>query len=98
VVLDVDREMPLAAPQRDALGHGPARERSVPLEPEVVVEPARGVALDHEAWQLGAGRTLAERLGRLARTPLAPVLVERHVAVDCRPKRNTFFTNRLQIG
>ena len=36
-------------PQRDALRHRPARQRTVALEPEVVVEAPRGVPLDHEA-------------------------------------------------
>ena len=48
VVLDVHGEVPLAGLERHALRHGPARERAVPLEPEVVVEPAGVVALDHE--------------------------------------------------
>jgi hypothetical protein len=48
VVLDVDGEVLLARLERDALRHGPARERAVPLEAEVVVQPARVVALDDE--------------------------------------------------
>ena len=48
VVLDVDGEMLLARLERHALRHRPGRERAVALEAEVVVEPARVVALDHE--------------------------------------------------
>src|SRR5439155_3852137 len=37
VILDVDGEMLLAGLERDPLRNGPARERAVTLEPEVVV-------------------------------------------------------------
>ena len=48
VVLDVHGQVALARLERDALRHGPARERAVALEAEVVVEPPRVVALDDE--------------------------------------------------
>ena len=48
VVLDVHGQVPLARLERHALGHGPAREHTVALEPEVVVQPAGGVALHDE--------------------------------------------------
>ena len=75
VILDVDGEPALAGLERHALRHRPARERAVPLEPEVVVEPPRGVALDDEDRAAAAGLT-AERLRRRARIALAPILVE----------------------
>ena len=56
VILDVHRQVPLAERERDALRHRPAQEHPVPLEAEVVVEAAGGVALDDEA----------ERVARLA--------------------------------
>ena len=97
VVLDVDREVALPTTEWDAFRHGPARERAVPLEAEVVVEATRIVPLHDEARLVAAGGTLAERLGRLPGTPLAAVLVESHVPVDCRLKRNGIFTNCTQI-
>ncbi len=48
MVLDVDGQVPLSRLERNALGDGPARQRPVPLEAEVVVEPAGVVALDDE--------------------------------------------------
>ena len=48
MVLHVHREVALSAPERDSLRHSPARERAVPLEPEVVVEATRVMPLDHE--------------------------------------------------
>ena len=60
VVLDVDREVLLAGLERNAFRHGPARERAVQLEAEVVVEPRRVVSLDDE-----------DRLSRGCRPPRA---------------------------
>ena len=48
VVLDVHGEVALPGLERDPLRHRPARERAVALEAEVVVEPARVVALNDE--------------------------------------------------
>ena len=84
VVLDVHREMTLSAPERDALRHGPARERTVALEPEVVVEPPRRVPLDDEPRPLALASDASERLRRLPRTALAPVLVEAHLWIVAR--------------
>ena len=55
VVLDVDGERALAGLERHALRHGPGGERAVALEPEVVVEAARVVALDDEDRRLRSG-------------------------------------------
>ena len=73
VVLDVDGQVPLSRLERNALGDGPARERAVPLEAEVVVEPARVMALDDED-RLALAPTPAERLGGRALAPLALVV------------------------
>ncbi len=79
VVLDVHRQMPLATAQRDPLRHGPARERTVSLEAEVVVEPPRGVTLDHEPWTRATLRRISERLRGAAAAPLPLVLAEAHL-------------------
>ena len=65
----------LAGLERNALRDRPARQRAVALEPEVVVEPARVVALDDED-RLFSAPLRAERLRRLLRVALAPVLGE----------------------
>ena len=52
MVLDVDGEVLLAGLERHAFRDRPAGERAVPLEPEVVVQPPRVVALDHEDRRL----------------------------------------------
>src|SRR5205823_7546797 len=48
VVLDVDGQVLLAGLERNALGHRPGGEDAVALEPEVVVQPTRVVALHDE--------------------------------------------------
>ena len=73
MVLDVDGQVALPGLERDALRDGPARQRAVPLEAEVVVEPARVVALDDEDG-LARRAAAAERLGGRALGPLALVL------------------------
>ena len=68
VVLDVDGHAPGLRVERRALRDGPADEDAVDLEPEVVVEPGRSVALDDEPPALAAGRRLGDR-GRLRGLP-----------------------------
>jgi len=78
VILDVDREMTFTSAERNALRNGPAGERALSLEPEVVMKTARVVSLDHEAWLGRPARLPAERLRRLSAIPLAFVLVQCH--------------------
>ena len=86
VVLDVHREVTLARPEREPFRDGPAREGAVPLEPQVVVEPPGVVALDHEDRRL-AGGVAAERLRRLLRVALSPVVAKiRHRPDDPIPR------------
>ena len=67
VVLDVDRHPPDHGVERRSLGDRPAREQAADLEPEVVVEAGRAVALDDEA----AARR-SRPAGRLRRRRRAP--------------------------
>ena len=80
VVLDVHREVADLRIQGEALGHGPAHEHAVDLEPEVVVQRAGPVTLDHEARRAVARHRLgrAGRLAGLGEVPLLPVLLEAH--------------------
>ena len=95
VILDVDGEMPLPFAKRDALRNRPARQSAVAFEPKVVVEPPRIVSLNDEA-------ELVPRRPPGLRTALESSLddacgdTRRCSPVDCRPKRNAFFTKRLQ--
>jgi hypothetical protein len=57
------------------LRHRPAEEDAVELEAEVVVEPPRGVLLDHERVALPAAR-LPRWLGRAGEVPFAAVFGE----------------------
>ena len=66
MILDVDRKVLLTRLQRHAFRHRPAGKRTVTLEPEVVVQVPRIVALDHEDRFLALA-PLAKRLGRLPR-------------------------------
>ena len=70
VVLDVHREVAGAGIERDPLRHGPAAQDALLLEPEVVVQSPRSMALHHERAERADGRRSAERLGRPARDPL----------------------------
>ena len=76
MILDVDREVPLAGREGQPLRHGPAGEGAVPLESQIVVEPPCVVALDDED-RAAARRASAERLGCAPRVALAPVVAER---------------------
>ena len=80
VVLDVHGEPLVAGVEGRALGHGPAEQHAVELEPEIVVEPGRGVLLDAVGGP--AGRPLlARRLGRLREVALLPVVLEGHPGI-----------------
>jgi len=98
VVLDVDGQAALAVADRGALGHRPAREHAVDLEPQVVVEPPRRVLVDDE--QVAVGRpAVAERLGRARGVALVPVLVEaaaRHAAPGSPPATRTDYRPRAR--
>jgi hypothetical protein len=72
----VHREVPLAGLARDALGDGPTRQRTAELEPEVVVEAARIVALHHEDRVATGATRFTERLRRPAPGALALVLAK----------------------
>src|SRR3954466_6125849 len=86
MVLDVDGEVLLSRLDRNALRNGPRREGAVALEPKVVVEPARVVPLHDEDRPAATPlRTvLVERLRRLRRVALPPVLPQAHVWRGCR--------------
>ena len=93
VVLHVNGEVALADLERDALRHGPARERAVALEAEVVVEPPCVVALDDED-RLLALALAGERLGRLLAVALPLVLAQAHEAFLARLRPPDFFCVR----
>ena len=78
------RHVPPGAARRPSsgnpLGHGPAREHTVPLEAQVVVQAPRGMPLDHED-RAAAGALSVERLRRPARISLAPIRLQAHVRI-----------------
>jgi hypothetical protein len=73
MILDVDGENALPRLERDALRHRPAGQCAAALEPEVVVEPPRVVALDDED-RLPAAFPGPERLRRAFRIAFSPVV------------------------
>src|SRR5207249_2918866 len=93
VILDVDGEVLLALLERHALRHRPARERAVALEPEVVMEPPRVVALNDED-RLFPLALAAERLWRLLPVALSLVFAEAHDAFLARERGRLFFCVR----
>ena len=89
VILDVDGEVSLRRGHGHSLRHRPAREDAVALEPEVVVQPPRSVALDDEA-EPRPSTTVSERLGRALRVALAAIVGEGHGRIIAdRPRRLT---------
>ena len=79
VVLDVHCEALVVGVEARALGHRPAQQHAVELEPEVVVQAGGRVLLDDERQPGGAARTdLARRLGRDAEVALPTVAFEGH--------------------
>jgi hypothetical protein len=75
--------VPLAAAERNAFRNRPAGQGAVALEPEVVVQPARSVPLNHETGPI-SGRGVPERFGSSVRLPAPPVLVEAHLWIVAR--------------
>ena len=90
VVFHVHGHAPGARVERRTLGHGPRDEDAVDLQPEVVVQPGRAVALDDEPpGPRGRARDRpAGRLGRLPEVALALVFLERHGAQCGRARRS----------
>ena len=82
VVLDVDGHAPGLRVEGGALGDGPADEDAVDLEPEVVVQPGRPVALDDEPARLTGpgGGQVGRRFRGLPEVALAPIVLEGHEA------------------
>ena len=72
VVLGLDGQVPFALHQREALGDGPGHQDPVPLQPQVVVEAGRVVALDDES--VAARRRASSGRLRGPRTPELPHL------------------------
>jgi hypothetical protein len=73
MILDVHRKMLLSRLERHALRDGPARERAIDLEAEVVVQAPRVVPL-HDEDRLLAPLAVPEWLARRHRVALAVVL------------------------
>src|SRR5204863_7329346 len=69
------RQTPPVQPPRGPLGHGPATQPAAAPQPQIVVEPARRVLVDHEPAAAGRAGP-AEGLGGRGRIALAPVLLE----------------------
>ena len=87
VVLGLHGEPILITVERQVLGHRPRHEHTAPFEPEVVVQAAGVVLLDHEDGPGGLlvfGSAVAERLRRLSLVALAPVLAEVDHRRRCR--------------
>ncbi len=80
VVFDMDRQALFGRIEARTLRHRPALQHTVELEPEIVMQPARGMLLDHEGQRprRGLARHDACRLGRLREIAFPSVLGERH--------------------
>jgi hypothetical protein len=65
-----------------AFRHRPAFQRALDLEPQIIVQPSRGVLLDNENRLAGA-RSAALRLVGAIETPFGAVAVEFGHAANC---------------
>ena len=72
MVLDMDGEAPVGGIQAGPAGHRPALQGVAELQPEVVVQPPRGVLVDDEQ-AAGLGGGCSRRLGRPVEAPLLPI-------------------------
>jgi hypothetical protein len=80
MVLDMDREPLLTGIEARPLRDCPAQQHAIELEPEIVMQTARGMLL-HDKGERHCGRVLAHpacRLRRFAKVAFAVVLFERH--------------------
>ena len=82
MILDFHREPLVVRIERGPAGDRPGFEHAVEFEPEIVVQPGRGVLLDHEATPLrGRDLDFARRLRGLLEVPLLPIdgeVTQRH--------------------
>ena len=93
VVLDVNRESLLARHEARAAGDGPAFHDAIELEPQVVMQAARSVLLDHVSVPSGGGHAPA-RFRRYVESALGAVGLERHAArlrANSWPMANSLF-------
>src|SRR5262249_18200226 len=90
VILDVNREPLLAWHEARAAGYRPALHDAAELEPQVVVQAARGVLLDDVAVA-SCGCDAAARFRRYVEAALVAVGLERHAARPLANGRLTFY-------
>src|SRR5262245_43004806 len=85
MILHLHGEALVGGVEAGPLGHRPALEGALELEPEVVVEPAGHVLLDHEGSRARAAprgrRRFARRLRRGLEVPLATILAQPHLLI-----------------
>lgn len=67
MVLHMHRQTLVLAVHRRALGHRPAPQHAAMLQPEIPVQPSRGMLLDHEYWPVLAVFTHGPVTRRLRR-------------------------------
>ena len=63
VVLDMDRQALLAGIEARPFRHRPALQHPVELEPEIIMQPARGMLLDDKGQRPGRARGAAAPAG-----------------------------------
>ncbi len=91
MVLDMDRQALLARNQARPLGHGPALEHPIHLQPQIVMQPAGGVFLDDEAVASGGLCPFAARLRRRLEITFFAVGGECHQLALRRGAASVFF-------
>src|SRR5256885_9669820 len=106
MVLGHDREALVRGVERRAPGNGPGLEYAVALQPEVVVQLARRVLLDHEKEQSLARSGCGRRLGRRVEGALLGIFVQQccrrgrvgqHDALGFRHVRDSSLPDRARV-
>ena len=78
MILDMDGEAFFIGIEARAAGHRPALHHAVEFEPQIVMQPPRGVLLDHIPVPAAVAAFSSARFRRHAEFPLFPVSFERH--------------------
>src|SRR5690606_3349702 len=84
--------------RRRALGHRPALQHAIGLEPEIPVQPGRIVLLDNKAIAALARRALARRLGGLLEVALLVVFGQRIGGLGVAARAHSTLSSSGSVG
>src|SRR5262245_39258258 len=80
MIFDVNREPLFVGYQTGSFGDGPALHHTVEFKPQIVVQPSRGMLLDHELFAAAACHFASARFRRDRKLPLLAVDLQSHIS------------------